>query len=76
MCSLNILYFNVRSLLAKLDNLKIICSLFSPDIVCIVETWLDGNIDDTEVAIQGYHVYRLDRNRHGGGILIFCKKHV
>ena len=59
--------------LTKLDNLKIICSLFSPDIVCIVETWLDGSIDDIEVAIQGYHVYRLDCNRHGGGILIFVK---
>ena len=57
--SLNVLYFNVRSLLAKLDELRILCSSFSPDIVCIVETWLDDNIDDTEVSIQGYHVYRL-----------------
>ena len=38
-----------------------------------METWLDGSIDDIEVAIQGYHVYRLDHNRHGGCILIFVK---
>ena len=40
----DILYFNVRSLLPKLDDLRIICSLHSPDIVCITESWLDGSM--------------------------------
>jgi hypothetical protein len=64
----NILYFNVRSLLPKLDDLRIICSLHSPDIVCITESWLDSSIENSEIIIQGYIIHRHDRNRHGGGI--------
>ena len=61
----------MRSLLPKIDNLRAICTLYSPDIVCIVETWLDDTIVDFEIAIQGYSLCHLDRCRHGGGILIF-----
>ena len=39
----------------------------------IVETWLDNSIVDSEVAIQGYSLCRLDCSRHGGGILIYVK---
>lgn len=65
------MYFNVRSLLPKIDNLRAICLLYQPCIICIVESWLDETILDSEIAIQGYSHCRLDRNRHGGGILIF-----
>ena len=52
--SVNLLYFNVRSLLPKLDHLRVTCSVFSPDIVCIVESWLDDTISDNEIFVQGY----------------------
>ena len=71
--SLNILYFNVRSLIPKIDNLRILCSLYSPDVICVVESWLDSDVIDSEVSIQGYSVIRLDHSRHGGGILIYVK---
>ena len=60
-------------MLPKIDELRIICSLYLPDIVCIVETWLDHTVDNSEIFIQGYCVHRLDRNRHGGGVLLFVK---
>ena len=69
----NILYFNVCSLLPKLDDLRIICSLYSPDIVCITESWLDGSIENSEIFIQDYIAHHLDRNRHGGVLLIYVK---
>ena len=58
-----------------LDDLRIICSLYSesPDIVCITESWLDGSIENSEIFIQGYIAHRLDRNKHGGGLLIYVK---
>ena len=37
------IFFNARSHLPKLDELSAICLLYSPDIVCIVETWLFPN---------------------------------
>ena len=63
------MYFKATSLLPKIDNLKILSSVYSPDIICVVETWLDTDILESKIAIQGYTVIRLDRNRHGGGII-------
>ena len=47
------------------------CSLYSPHVICIVESWLDIDILDSEICIQGYYLCRLDRTRHGGGVLIY-----
>ena len=60
-------------MLPKIDYLRIICSVLSPDIICIVETWLDNTIENSEIFVQGYSVHRVDRNRHGGGVLVFVK---
>ena len=67
------MYFNVRSLLPKIDNLRILCSVHSPDIICVVESWLDSDITDSEISIQGFSIIRLDRCRHGGGVLMYVK---
>ena len=40
-------------------------------ILYIVESWLSGDISDDEISLSGYSIVRLDRNRHGGGILIY-----
>ena len=40
-CGLEIIYFNARSILPKLDELCLLCADLSPHVVCIVETWLD-----------------------------------
>ena len=49
-CGLKILYFNVRSLIAKIDELTAVCAAEKPDIVCLVETWLSSDIDDCETS--------------------------
>ena len=67
---LSILYFNARSILPKLDDLRVEVAAQNPSIVCVVETWLSEDISDL-VSIQDYDVIRLDRNRHGGGVLIY-----
>ena len=68
---LSILYFNARSILPKLDDLRIEVAAQNPSIVCIVETWLSEDILDQEISIENYAVVRLDRNRHGGGVLMY-----
>jgi len=40
-------------------------------IVCITETWLDDNVSDSEICIPVFDIVRLDRNRHGGGVIIY-----
>lgn len=66
--SLSILYYNARSLVCNIDNLRANYLLHHPDIVCIVESWLDSDIENSELHISDYQFVRHDRNRHGGGI--------
>ena len=45
-----------------------------PDIIiCIVETWLNSNIANSETMISGYQLFRKNRDRHGGDVLIFVR---
>ena len=68
---LSIFYFNARSILPKMDELKVVVAAQNPSIVCIVETWLCDAISDFEISIKNFQLVRLDRNRHGGGVLIY-----
>ncbi len=54
-----------------LPKLKAECLVSKPHIVCITESWLDSNITDNELCIDGYSITRLDRNRHGKGVALY-----
>ena len=69
--ALNIVYYNARSLLPKLHDLKGIIDTESTDIICIVETWLSSDVLDNELAISNYQIFRHDRNFHGGGVMMY-----
>ena len=71
MHSLNILYYNARSILPKLDDLILSVKLHNPHVICITESWLSNDISDNELSLTGYQLFRLDRNRHGGGVLMY-----
>ena len=62
---LRIIYHNARSLLPKLNELYAVTEAETPDIICIVE------ISDNELAIDNYQILRLDRDRHGGGVIMY-----
>ena len=68
---LKIAHLNTNGLLSKLDYLKIMLNGTFFDIFAVSETKLDANILDDEIKIDGYVSYRLDRNRHGGGVLFY-----
>ena len=65
------MYFNARSVLPKLDELRALCKTHKPTIVCIVESWLDSTLENNEICIENYAIVRADRNRHGGGVLLY-----
>ena len=69
--NLKILYFNARSLLPKFDELSLLTDSHRPDVICITESWLCPDILDSEISISGYQTMRLDRNRHGRGVLMY-----
>ena len=39
--------------------------------VCLVESWLSDEVLDSEISLTNYQLHRLDRNRHGGGTIIY-----
>lgn len=48
--------------------------IYENQITTIIETKIDGNCSMASVEIDDFMTLRLDRNRHGGGILIYVNK--
>jgi len=71
---ITLLHYNARSLFPKLDHLKVECETLNPHIICITESWLGKDIADNELAISGFKLLHLDRNRHGGGVAVYIKQ--
>ena len=77
---LKVAYFNARSLVNKSASLEVDVYSKIFDIVAITETHLDQSVNSAELFPSNYRVYRRDRNRRGGGVLvavsdkIICKK--
>ncbi|XP_064393634.1 uncharacterized protein LOC135341084 [Halichondria panicea] len=69
-----IVYTNCRSVLPKMDILRTHAASFGPDVYALTETWLDDSISDIEIFIPDYTIIRRDRNRHGGGVLLYVRE--
>ena len=69
---LKIAHINTRSLLSCIDEVKLIILNSKIDILCISETWLEQNIPDRFVNIDGYTLFRKDGGR-GGGTCMYVK---
>ena len=67
----SLLLSNVCSISNKLDEAQVLISKLRPDIVLLVETWLNGEIPDQAVSIPQYNIFRCDRNTAGGGIMCY-----
>ena len=71
---LHFIHLNTRSLLSKLDEVRILARNTSAACICTTETWLDETIDDREIHIDNYTVRRNDKNRHGGGVCMYIRR--
>jgi hypothetical protein len=74
---LSVFYANARSIVNKIDKLRLEIESGQIDIVVLTETHLDNNVLDSEFFSQDFVVFRRDRKhlgRHGGGVLISLKK--
>ena len=68
---------NVRSLLNKIDQLRIILHNQPIDILSVNETFLDCTIPTSQLMINGYVFERYDRgSRHGGGVGFYIRNTV
>lgn len=44
--------------------------------MAITETHLDASVNDSEIYIMGYNIFRFDRDRRGGGVAIYIQNHI
>lgn len=66
-------HLNVNGLLSKIDFVSILIKDSNLDILALSETKLDGKINDSEINVNGFDLYRLDRDRHGGGVAVYIR---
>ena len=65
-----VLYVITRGLKSKIESLKEIIIEEKPEVIGLVETMLDGK---DKIVMEGYTIYRNDRNGDRGGVLIAIK---
>ena len=67
---------NVNSLLKHIDEIRhVLLSAFF-DIFAINESKIDELIPDNEISIPGYNLIRKDRNRAGGGVVLYIRDNI
>ena len=78
-CNFMIAHINARSILSnnKLEEVEdLLINYHNIDILAVTETHLDHTKKDDSIFINGYSVYRRDRNKNGGGVAIYCKNSI
>lgn len=70
---LQIIHMNVKSLLPKVDLIKLWITSTDADILVLSETWLNKSVLDKDIYISRYNIFCWDRPKRGGGIAIYVK---
>ena len=74
----NVLHININSILGegKLMSIESILNSGFIHILCVQETKIDSDTPDSHFTHLEYNIYRRDRMRGGGGMLIYVKKDI
>ena len=65
-------HLNAQSLISNFDNIEFLLNDSDIDILCISETWLLPEMQNSFIGIQGYSIFRCDGGR-GGGVCIYVR---
>ena len=69
-------HININSIRNKFEILKSMLSEVL-DVLMITETKLDDSFPEQQFHVEGFNIlFRLDRNRHGGGLLLYTCNNV
>ena len=67
---------NINSLLNKIDELRYIARSSNAAVIGITETKLDNTVYDSEVTVNGYNIFRNDRNRNGETVACYIRNNI
>lgn len=68
-----IAHLNIWGLGSKIDQIRILLQERHFDVLGLSETFLTVNVPSSFIHIDGYTLYRKDRESHGGGIAVYVK---
>ena len=69
-------HLNINSLAGKFDQVKALIKR-NIDILVLAETKIDSSFPNAQFRIDSFPIpFRLDRNRLGGGVLIYVRKDI
>ena len=71
---LKIASLNINIIIEHINELKVLMESNPIDILAINESKIDDTVSDNEIHINGYNIIRNDRNRNGGGVLMYIRK--
>lgn len=71
-----ITHVNICSQRNKVQDIDNLLTSDKIHILAISETHLDNTFDDATVEIQGYSIYRKDRDNKGGGVAVYIQNHI
>ena len=63
-------------MLPKIDQLRSLLTSSNVSVLGITETKLDIILNNEEVEIDGYNLFRSDGNRKGGGTTCYIKTNI
>ena len=64
---------NINGLRGKLDKLKLLAHVEARDIIACQDTKISSKQSDNSLTIDGYKLFRKDRNESGGGVALYVK---
>lgn len=76
MKGLRIIHINAQSIKNKIDEFRYLFSGSGVDIICISETWLWPDLENSLFELQGYQIFRADRGRLGGGVAMYVRREI
>ena len=74
-----IVHLNIRSIVKKIDQLRVLLQDTSIEVFTLSETWLKPFLHTALFEIEGYKLFRLDRKirgrskKRGGGLLMYVR---
>jgi exonuclease III len=71
-----IAHWNINGIRGKIDEVHLFLSTKCPIFLAITESKLDNTVPDKLLSTDDYTIIRRDRNSHGGGIIIFCRRDI
>jgi hypothetical protein len=67
------LHANIRSLIPKILEVKLLLEKTKAAVLAISETWVDSSVPDGKLNIEGYNILRRNCSRHSGGVCLYIK---